>query len=317
MVTPLVLWSCIVGLAYFAAGVFLLRRELFPSSSTLRASATLPETFLSILLDKLVLAGPTLAAASIAVFGMEHFFAAPQLQQAVPAWIPAHLFFVYFVGAAHLAAALSFIARRLIGLSAALLGIMIWIFVLTLHIPNLIAQPHDRSIWVVVLRDMTFASCALAFAATRTQAWRTHRRHWLILMARVIASAALALFAGVYLLNPAIAPGVPNGKLTPAPVPFPFLWGFLTGLCLLAGAIALWIPSRARAALSWLGLLMFLLTWVLFLPILIASQGTAAQVEAMNYVADTLYFGATLLLLAAALPRNRPFLTEVVAQPAA
>jgi hypothetical protein len=50
----------------------------------------------------------------------------------------------YFVGFALVAAALSIILMQHVGWSATLLGIMIFLFVLMIHLPNVVANPKDR-----------------------------------------------------------------------------------------------------------------------------------------------------------------------------
>ena len=84
-------------------------------------------------------------AASLAAFSAEHFGLAKFIQQGVPSWIPWHLFWAYFVGCALLAAALSIATKVQARLSATLLGLMIFFFVLSIHLPKVLANPHDRS----------------------------------------------------------------------------------------------------------------------------------------------------------------------------
>ena len=57
----------------------------------------------------------------------------------VPSWIPFHPFWIVFVGAALFAGALSLAWNRYTRLSSTLLAIMLFIFVLTLHIPRVAA----------------------------------------------------------------------------------------------------------------------------------------------------------------------------------
>lgn len=75
-----------------------------------------------------------------------------------------------------------------------------------------------------------------------------------------------------------------------------------------------WRTARARLALddsermaaAWIGLLMAVLTLLLYVPILaMASQSTQA-LEGINYVADTLLYAGAALLVAGALPENPP-----------
>jgi len=50
---------------------------------------------------------------------------------------------------------------------------------------------------------------------------------------------------------------------------------------------------------------MGLLTLVLYLPILLTSNGGMALIEGVNYVYDTLLFAGTILLLASAMPKDK------------
>ena len=81
--------------------------------------------------------GPVFEATALAVFAAEHFTAARDLMPIVPRWMPGPLFWTYFVGAALLAAAISFIAWRHVHWSAALLALLFLIIVATIDLPNL------------------------------------------------------------------------------------------------------------------------------------------------------------------------------------
>src|SRR5215813_360593 len=60
-------------------------------------------------LDKLILFGPIFYAAPVAAFGTEHFTLTQAMMPLLPAWIPWHQFWVYFVGACFIAGALSLV----------------------------------------------------------------------------------------------------------------------------------------------------------------------------------------------------------------
>src|ERR1700730_14832793 len=89
----------------------------------------------------LVALGPTFVAAALAAFAGEHFTAATSLAALVPKWLPARVFIAYFVGVAHLAAALSFVARRYIRWSTIGLAVMFGLFVLLMDLPGAIRRP--------------------------------------------------------------------------------------------------------------------------------------------------------------------------------
>ena len=81
-------------------------------------------------------AGRMLIAISLVVFAVQHFIYARFVATLVPAWIPERLFWAYFTGAAFIAAALSFVAGRMVRLAGFLLGAMFLLWVLVLHIPR-------------------------------------------------------------------------------------------------------------------------------------------------------------------------------------
>src|SRR3954471_3875272 len=54
--------------------------------------------------SRILVLGPGFVATALAIFAAEHFFAARDLMQIVPLWLPVPLFWTYFVGAALLAA---------------------------------------------------------------------------------------------------------------------------------------------------------------------------------------------------------------------
>ena len=103
-------------------------------------------------------------AAGIAIFGAEHLSSPRTLMQVVPVWMPARLFWRISFGYALLAAAVSFVAMKFVRLSATLLGLMFILFVLMIHVPNVVANPKDRFLWAVALRELAFAGGAWALA---------------------------------------------------------------------------------------------------------------------------------------------------------
>ena len=276
MLSRSIFWLWFAGLVFLALGLFTFRKKLSAAAG----------------LDKLIELGPVFVAASIAVFGAEHFSSANALMAIVPAWMPARLFWVYFVGLALLAAALSIVLIKYVRLSATLLGVMFLLFVLMLHLPRAVANPTDRIAWTIVFRETAFAGGAWALAGGQ-----------LAVAARFMIAIALIFFGVENALHPGFAPGVPLAKLTPSWVPLGVFWGYLTGTVLLIGGICLLAGWRSRIALAWVGLLVTLLTLFLYLPIFL-MDGPPALLEGMNYVADTLLFAGTVLCMARALPRG-------------
>jgi uncharacterized membrane protein len=282
-------WMCFAGLIYLVAGVFILRKEISAARGW----------------DKLIILGCVFIAVPLAVFATEHFRGPRFIQNMVPSWMPAHLFWAYFVGCALLAAATSLTVRKFVRLSSTLLGLMFFLFVCMIHIPNALAHPKDRFAWAVALRDLSFAGGAGALAGLHSRASSPQQAKWMILFGRVVVAIAAIVFAVEHFLHPEFAPGVPLEKMTPSWVPFPSVWGYLAGAILLAAGIGLALNKKSRIAAASIGALMSVLTLFLYLLILILAHGGPTQEinEALNYVADTLLFAGAALVLASALPR--------------
>jgi uncharacterized membrane protein len=280
---------CFAGLIYLVAGVFILRKEISAARGW----------------DKLITLGCVFIAVPLAVFATEHFRGARFMQTMVPSWMPAHLFWAYFVGCALLATATSLTVRKFVRWSSSLLGLMFFLFVCMLHIPNALAHPKDRFAWAVALRDLSFAGGAWALAGLQSRASSPQQSKWMILFGRMVVAIASLFFAVEHFLHPEFAPGVPLAKMTPSWVPFPSVWGYLAGAILLAAGIGLALNKQSRIAAASIGALMTVLTVSLYMLILILAHGgsTPEISEAINYVADTLLFAGAALVLASALPR--------------
>ena len=287
MISPFFFWPSIAGAVFLVVGCVVFQRELRAATG----------------LDKLIALGSVFVAAPLATFGGEHFVAAQSMAGMVPAWLPARLFWVYLVGTALFAAALSLTAKKYMRLSVPLLAAMFFCFVLMIHIPNVIAHPGERLYWTVALRETVFGGASLALAGFQMAQMRPRLARTLIHLGRVLVAIPLVFFGVQYFLHPQIAPGIPLPKLTPSWVPLPFVWGILTGILLVVGGLATLLNKYARYAAAGVGLLMTLITLFLYTPILVMAA-PSSQVEALNYVADTLLFGGALLFLARALYRE-------------
>src|ERR1700740_2271308 len=115
---------------------------------------------------RVLVLGPVFEAVALTIFAAEHFLAARGLATIVPRWMPGALFWTYFVGAALLAAAISFIAWRYVRWSAALLALLFLIIVATIDLPNLPKNVHERLFWTLTVREMAFAGGAMVLAGS-------------------------------------------------------------------------------------------------------------------------------------------------------
>lgn len=281
MASPIVLWMSVAGVVSLALGGFVARKDLADARG----------------LDKLTALACVFFAAPLAVFGAEHLTDAEDIVQIIPAWMPARLFWAYFVGVALIAAALSLNLKRYLRLTGSLLALMFFLFVLLMHIPGVVAQPGDRFSWAVALRDLSFGSGGLALAGAMMPGASSGRGNLARTLAKIFIGVTLIVYGAQHFLHPSFAPGVPLKKLMPAWVPLPYLWAYLTGLVEVVAGVALLIGRFTREAAWAAGLVMLLWTLLLYVPILAMDRGVPSIVEGLNYVFDTLLYGGAVLML--------------------
>ena len=246
-------------------------------------------------IEKIMPFGRLFFAVPMAVFGSEHFTDTADIATLVPSWIPAHTFWTYLVGVALIAAALSITLKVQSRLAATLLGAMFCSFVVLMDIPAVIEQPGNRFFWALVLRELTFGSGALAFAASQMSTNRAGGARVLVTFARFVIGIT-AMFYGVeHFVHPTFATGVPLQKIMPEWIPLHLFWAYLAGAVLIASGACLVANKKTREAATYLGVMILLLVLFEYLPILIASP---KDLVSQNYVFDTLAFSGAVLLLA-------------------
>jgi uncharacterized membrane protein len=110
---------------------------------------------------------------ALPLIGLSHFIYSAGTASMVPAWLPGRLFFAYLTGSAHIAAGVGILLGILPALAAMLEALMITLFVLLLHLPGVVSQPHDRLQWTMFFVASAYAGAAWAVAGSMRGANRT------------------------------------------------------------------------------------------------------------------------------------------------
>jgi uncharacterized membrane protein len=243
--------------------------------------------------DKAIVLGPVFEAVALAIFAAEHFTAARDMMGIVPKWLPGPLFWTYFVGVAWLAAAISFVIWRNVRWSALLTGVLLLLIVITIDLPDLPKGPHTRFFWILTVRETCFASGVMVLAGSL---WRGSFGNVLVRVGRFVVGATMVFYAVEHFMYPRNVAGVPLEKMTPEWIPGAVVIADFVGLVLLVAGIAILIGWRTQAAAASAGMVLVLLTAFFYGPIFLTEMHTKLAVEGMNYIGDTLMFGATVLL---------------------
>ena len=252
--------------------------------------------------DKLILLGPLFYAAPLAAFGTEHFTLTPLIASLIPAWIPWHYFWALFVGTCFIAAPLSFATKFQVRLSASLLALTFFLFVVLMDAPGWIRHPHSRFALAYGLRELSFGAGPLALAASLSEEWRSRGTHILATIARYVLAVAVLVYSFEQFMHGDHVPGVPLEMVTPAWILGHAIWTYVAAAAYAVGGILLLVGKRTRAAAAWVGLAVLFVVLVVYVPMAIVER--ASLDNGLNYLGDTLMFGGTVLLVAGAMPRE-------------
>ena len=262
-------------------------------------------------LDKLVALSNVFFAMPLAVFGAEHLSGDAGIAGLVPAYMPWRTFWLYFVGVALVAAALSIATRIRVQWSGFWFGVMMFLFVAMLHFPGALSEPGNRIGWVIVFRESSFGAGGWALAAGAMAVERARSKKTLVTIARVLIGLAAVFFGVQHFLHPTNVPGVPLEKVLPEWIPGRAVVGYLTGVVLVVFGAGILIGRKTRTMATYLGAWIVLLVVVIYGPILVDSTrdpSAATRVQGLNYFTDTLLFAGAILGLAGA-SRDRTELT--------
>jgi uncharacterized membrane protein YphA (DoxX/SURF4 family)/uncharacterized membrane protein len=252
--------------------------------------------------DKLILFGPLFYAAPLAAFGTEHFTLTKAIASIVPRWIPWHQFWAYFVGACFIAAALSLVTKIEARLSASLLALTFFLFVVLMDAPGWAHNLRDRFGLTLTLRELSFSGGALALAASLAEQGCERSKLVLATIARYCVAIPVLFYSFEQFMHADHVPGVPLERLTPQWIFGHAIWTYLAAVVYAVAGILLLVGKKTRAAATCIGLTVLFVELVVYVPIAIVER--ASLDNGLNYMGDTLMYCGAILLLAGAMPRE-------------
>lgn len=237
------------------------------------------------------------------VFGIQHYMYAEFVSGLVPAYMPFHLFWVYFTGTAMLAAGVSFLIRKQVRLAAFLLACMLLLFILMLHPLLLSSEPAVGIHWTRFLQDISIMGAALGlstWAASQTTmselpttgpvsstTWLVSQTTWPIpqpTWLTFLSSLRTAVIARYCYALPMLVLGAQHfthNAFVTAKVPawFPAInfFDYLTGILLIAAAIGILFTVNLERISIILGALLFTLFLLQHVPLLIKDPHNGGE----------------------------------------
>jgi uncharacterized membrane protein len=216
--------------------------------------------------DKVVALTNVCFAVPLAAFGAEHFSSPELLMNLVPSYMPWPVFWVYFVGFALIAAALSIATEIHVRWSGLLFGTMMFLFVALLHFPGAVAS-GNRISWTIVIREMAFGGGGWVLAGVAMGGTGRQARA-LIAVGRTLIAIAAISFGIQHFVHPLGLPGVPLEKQMPAWIPARVLIDYLTGVFLIVAGVCFLLARKTRRAAVYLGAWIVLVVVVIYGPVL-------------------------------------------------
>ncbi|HTH48021.1 MAG TPA: DoxX family membrane protein [Candidatus Limnocylindria bacterium] len=103
-------------------------------------------------------------SAFLVLGGIQHFIWGQFVKTMVPAWIPGPLFWTYFAGVALIAGGLGIVLPRTTRWASLCTGVMIFLWVILLHIPRALADRHNSNETTAVFEALAFSGIAFVLA---------------------------------------------------------------------------------------------------------------------------------------------------------
>lgn len=119
------------------------------------------KTKFSGVIGKIAVIGKCFFAIMLVVFGIDHFLYPDLVKTMVPAWIPWNLFWTYFTGIALIGSGVAFFLNFRLKLIGLLLGLMLFLWLLLLHIPSSILHSVNNGVDIISSLEC-LAFCGIA-----------------------------------------------------------------------------------------------------------------------------------------------------------
>ena len=108
--------------------------------------------------------GRILFALPFGLFGINHFLMLDYYIGQLTSFIPAGAFTIILTGMCLIAACISIITKKMVTLSSILLAIMLFIFIVTIHIPHLFGKVDVEITLITMLKDISLMGGSLMIA---------------------------------------------------------------------------------------------------------------------------------------------------------
>lgn len=108
--------------------------------------------------------GRILFAIPFAIFGINHFLMMDYYVGMLTSFIPLGAYTIILTGLMLIATSISIISKKFVKISTITLAILLFIFIITIHIPHLITDADKTSSLIALLKDISLMGGSLMIA---------------------------------------------------------------------------------------------------------------------------------------------------------
>lgn len=120
-------------------------------------------------MNKLTVIGRILFALPFLAFGINHFLMIDFYTGSITSFIPVKGYAVMLTGAAMIAASISIITKKYMQLATTLLALLLFIFIVTIHIPGLFDEEGWKLALIMLLKDTSLMGGSILLAGACAQ----------------------------------------------------------------------------------------------------------------------------------------------------
>lgn len=117
--------------------------------------------------------GRILFAFPFAIFGINHFLMMDYYVGMLTSFIPLGAYTIILTGIMLIATSISIISKKFVKISTITLAILLFIFIITIHIPHLITDTDKTSTLIALLKDISLMGGSLMIAGIYSEDEKT------------------------------------------------------------------------------------------------------------------------------------------------
>lgn len=119
--------------------------------------------------------GRILFAIPFGIFGINHFLMTDYYVGMLTSFVPRSAYSIILVGILLIGASISIIFKKYVRISTILLACLLFIFIVTIHIPHLFVDADRTTAIITLLKDVSLMGGSLMIAGISTEEEKTSR----------------------------------------------------------------------------------------------------------------------------------------------